>query len=159
VDDAHGHVFVSGPKENEVLVFDLASNLVQTIPNVYGAGAMVVQGSTLYVVEGTAGAIEKIDLATLTDTGPLATGLSLPHWLACAGGKLWTGVNGQYGWAQLASIGLDRTVTVFAGTNYYAPDFATTASDPNLLYVAQDGTSPGAVYRLDVSSGAPVVAA
>src|SRR5262245_58739413 len=50
VDDAHGHVLVSGPAANEVLVFDLAGNLVKTIPNQYGAGAMVVHGSTLYVV-------------------------------------------------------------------------------------------------------------
>jgi hypothetical protein len=159
VDDAHSHVFVSGKTANEVRVFDFAGNLVTTIPNVYGAGAMVVQGGTLYVVEQNAGAIEAIDLATLADRGPVATGLILPNWLAFAGGKLWTGVNGQYGWAQLASVDLNGTVTVYSGTSYYDPDLATSPSDPNTLYVANDGQSPGWIYRLDVSSGSPVVVA
>jgi DNA-binding beta-propeller fold protein YncE len=33
VDDANGHVFVSGRAANEVLVFDFDGNLVKTIPN------------------------------------------------------------------------------------------------------------------------------
>jgi hypothetical protein len=159
VDDANGHVFVSGPTANEVLVFDFNGNLVKTIPNLYGAGAMVVHGTSLYVVERNVGAIEAIDLSSLTDNGAVATGLALPGWLAFAGGKLWTAVNGQYGWAQLASVALDGTVTVFANTNYYAPDFGTSVTNPNTLYVAEDGLSPGAIFRLDVSSGAPVMAA
>ncbi|HEX4526407.1 MAG TPA: hypothetical protein VH108_06650 [Gaiellaceae bacterium] len=159
VDDLHGHVFVSGPTANEVLVFDFDGNLVKTIPNLYGAGAMVVHGTSLYVVDRNVGGIEAIDLSTLTDSGPVATGLNLPGWLAFAGGKLWTAVNGQYGWAQLASVGLDGTVTVFSNTNYYDPDFGTSAADPNTLYVAEDGLSPGAMFRLDVSSGVPVVVA
>ncbi|MGN6798023.1 MAG: Ig-like domain repeat protein [Gaiellaceae bacterium] len=159
VDDANSHVFVSGRAANEVLVFDFAGNLVTTIPNVYGAGAMVVQGGTLYVVEQNAGSIEAIDLATLADRGPVAAGLNLPNQLAFAGGKLWTGVNGQYGWAQLASVTLNGTVTVYPGGNYYDPDFGTSPSDPNTLYVANDSQSPGWIFRLDVSSGSPVVAA
>jgi hypothetical protein len=158
VDDAHGHVFVSGPAASEVLVFDFAGNLVRTIPNVYGARAMVVQGSTLYVVESNLGSIERIDLGTLTDMGPLASGLASPGWLASAGGKLWTSVTAGGGWAQLASIGPSGNVTVFP-TSYYDPDFATTQADPNALYVAEDGLSPGSVFRLDVSSGSPVVVA
>src|SRR5690348_1057709 len=55
VDDANGHVFVSGPAANAVLVFDFGGNLVKTIPDVYGAGAMVVHGTSLYVVERNAG--------------------------------------------------------------------------------------------------------
>jgi hypothetical protein len=157
VDDAGAHVFVSGPKANEVLVFDFNGNLVTTIPNVNDPGAMVVHGGSLYVAEASAGTIEAIDLSTLTDSGPVATGLNLPTWLAFAGGKLWTGVNGGSGWAQLASVGLDGTVNVFSNTSYYEPDFATSPADPNALYVAEDGLSPGAIYRLDVSSGSPVV--
>jgi Bacterial Ig-like domain (group 3) len=158
VDDTHSHVFVSGATANEVLVFDFDGTLVRTIPNIYGAGAMVVRGSTLYVVERNLGAIEAIDLDSLTDSGPVGSGLAMPGWLAFAGGKLWTAVNGEYGWAQLASVALDGTVTVFP-SSYYAPDFGTSASDPNTLYVAEDGLSPGAIYRLDVSSGSPVVVA
>ena len=152
VDDAGGHVFVSGPAANEVLVFDFAGTLVTTIPNLYGAGAMVVHGTSLYVVERHTGTIEAIDLGTLTDSGPVATGLNQPSGLSFAGGKLWTAVNGQSGWAQLASVGLDGNATLF-NTSYYDPDFATSAGDPNTLYVAEDGLSPGAIFRLDVSSG------
>jgi Bacterial Ig-like domain (group 3) len=158
VDDTNGHVFVSGPAANELLVFDFGGNLVTTIPNIYGAAAMVVHGPSLYVVERSTGAIEAIDLGTLTDSGPVATGLNAPGWLAFAGGRLWVSLNGTYGWAQLASVALDGTVTVFP-TSYYAPDLATSQGDPDTLYVAEDGLSPGAVYRLDVSSGSPVATA
>lgn len=157
VDDANGHVFVSSAAANEVLVFDFSGTLVGTIPNVYGAGAMVVHGTSLYVVERNVGAIEAIDLATLADTGPVAAGLAQPGWLAFAGGKLWVSVNNSATWVQLASVGLDGAVTVFSNTSYYEPDFATTPADPNALFVAEDGLSPGAVYRLDVSSGSPTV--
>jgi hypothetical protein len=78
VDDTHSHVFVSGPTANEVLVFDFDGTLVKTIPNIYGAGAMVVRGSTLYVVERNVGAIEAIDLNSLTDSGPVGSGLTMP---------------------------------------------------------------------------------
>jgi hypothetical protein len=157
VDDAGGHVFVSGPRANEVLVFGFGGSLLRTVPNVYGAGAMVVHGGFLYVAEVNTGTIEAIDLSTLTDSGPLATGLNLPTGLAFAGGKLWTAVNGQSGWAQLASVAPNGTVTVFSDTSYYEPDFGTSAGDPNTLYVAEDGLSPGAIFRLDVSTGSPVV--
>ena len=73
VDDANHHVFVSGPAANEVLVFDFDGNLVKTIPNVYGAGAMVVHGASLYVVAKNVGAIEAIDLGTLTDSSHSAS--------------------------------------------------------------------------------------
>src|SRR6476646_4883125 len=85
VDDANGHVFVSGPTANEVLVFDFNGNLVKTIPNLCGAGAMVLHGTSLYVVERSVGAIEALDLSSLTDSGAVATGLALPGYLAYAG--------------------------------------------------------------------------
>src|SRR5438105_7495456 len=158
VDDANGHVFVSGPTANEVLVFYLDGNLVKTLPNLYGAFSMVIHGSQLYVLERNTGTIEAVDLATLTDAGSVASGLAQSTWVAFAGGKLWVTVNGGSGWAQLASVGLDGTVTVFP-KNYYSPDFGTSPADPNTLYVSEDALSPGAVFRLDVSSGSPVVTA
>ena len=100
-----------------------------------------------------------IDLSTLTDSGPVATGLALPGWLAFAGGKLWTAVNGQYGWA---AARLGRSRRDYDGLREHEllrPDFGTSSADPNTLYVAEDGLSPGAIFRLDVSSGAPVVVA
>ena len=48
---------------------------------------MVVRGSTLYVVERNVGSIEAIDLASLTDGGPVGSGLAMPGWLAFAGGQ------------------------------------------------------------------------
>ena len=101
-------------------MFDFGGTLVETIPNVYGAGAMVVRGSTLYVVERNVGAVEAIDLATLTDSGPVGSGLAMPGWLAFAGGKLWTAVNGDYGWAQLAT----------ADAQYLGSSGSTTTTNP-----------------------------
>jgi Big-like domain-containing protein len=110
-------------------------------------------------VAGAAGSIHRIDLGTLADNGALASGLAFPRALAYAGGLLWTAVNGNGQWSQLAAVRPDGTVTVFAGTNYYNPDFATTPANPNALYLAQDGLSPGYVYRFDVTGGSPVLTA
>jgi hypothetical protein len=157
VDDAHQHVFISAGSADAVLVFDFQGNAVARIPNIYGAAGMVVNGQTLYVAERNAGTIGRIDLNTLADLGSLGSGLVTPNWLAFAGGKLWVTVGGSQ-WGQLASVTPTGTTTVFSD-NYYDADLATTPSQPNTLYVAEDGLSPGAVYRLDVSSGSPVLAA
>src|SRR5512133_1220152 len=44
VDDARGHVLVSGPTGNVVEILDFSGNVVGTIPNIYGAHGMVVSG-------------------------------------------------------------------------------------------------------------------
>jgi hypothetical protein len=157
VDNANGHVFVSLPAANEVQVFNFAGGLVATIPNIDGATAMVVNGSSLDVVESTTGTIEAISLASLTATGPVATGLASPRGLAFAGGKLWTAEQASVGggWYTLAAI--TPTGPVDGTTTYYEPDFATTPGAPNTLYVAEDGLSPGAIYELNVVAAAPVV--
>lgn len=157
-DSANGHVFVSGPTANVVDVFDLNGNMVTSIPSQYGAFGMVIHGSTLYVVQSTAGAIEQINLTTFADEGPLATGLVSPRWLAYAGGELWTAVSGTFGYS-LTSVSLTGVVTNFPSPMYYGADLASSPGAPDMLFVAEDGLSPGSIIRLDVSSGIPVVAA
>ena len=156
VDDARQHVLVSAPAANEVLVFDESGSLLATIPDEPGARGMVIDGSTLYVAQSTAGAIDQINLDTLTDAGALVTGLVDPVWLAVAGGRLWTAVGGTNAWDELASITLTGTTTVFPTPTYYSADVTSSPGDPNGLYVAEDGLSPGAIYRLNVASGVPV---
>jgi hypothetical protein len=154
IDDARGHVLVSGPTANVVDVLDYSGNLVTTIPNIYGAWGMVVDGSYLYVAESTAGAIVRIDL-TMPGLGAttIASGLLQPRWLVKTGGKLWTTVtaSGFNGWGTLTSINL-KTGAVNAYTQrYYSPDIAASPGAPDTLFLAEDAQSPGAVFRLDVT--------
>src|SRR5438045_7972020 len=52
VDGAHGHVFVSGGTgDSRVVVFDLVGNVVTTLTNEFGATAMLLDGSTLYIAQ------------------------------------------------------------------------------------------------------------
>jgi hypothetical protein len=158
VDDVNQHVFVSSPAANVVQVYDFSGDLVKTIfqSDPYG---MVINGSTLYVAERGAGAIDAIDLATLTVDGPVTTDLSQPRWLEFANGELWTTETEQGGQSdQLASVSLSGAVKVFP-TTYPEADLAASPATPNVLYVAEDGVSPGVIYELDVSGTTPVVIA
>lgn len=156
VDDANQEVFDSAPSSNEVLVFDFNGSLVATLQNLPGADGMVIEGSTLYVAESTAGAIEAFDLATLVDEGPVATGLSFPQQLVFAGGELWAAVGSNIE-SQIASVSLGGTVTTFPTEYYYGPALATSPTTPDVLYIG-DGEG-GQVDELDVSTGSPVLIA
>ena len=158
MDNDHDHVFLSGTTANEVIVTDFSGTIVKTLTDVYGAAGMAIDGSTLYVAASTIGAIEKIDLATLTDEGVLARGLPGVRWLAVADGRLWTALGDQEAWDQLASVGFDGTVSEFGGL-YYGAEVASSPATPDALYVAEDSLSPGSIYRFDVSNGTPVVMA
>jgi hypothetical protein len=93
------HVFVSG--QDEVLVLDHAGNVVKTFVGLTGAGAMVLNGTTLYVLlDAASGGIERIDTTGLTDLGPLTSSiLASPTELQLQAGALWTNplVTNQYG--------------------------------------------------------------
>ena len=155
VDDARGHVLVSGPTANVVEILDYSGNVVGTIPNIYGAYGMVVDGRYLYVAESTAGAIVRIDL-TMPGLGAttLASGLFRPLWLVMTGGKLWTTVSVPSfdPWRSLTSIDpKSGMVKAYSQLQYYAADIAASPGAPGILFVAEDGLSPGSVYRIDVS--------
>jgi hypothetical protein len=155
VDDARGHVLLSGPTADVVDVLDFSGNLVSTIPNIYGAHGMVINGRYLYVTESTAGAIVRIDLSSPAPSPtPVATGLFQPWWLVMTGGKLWTTVSqpGMAGWGSIASIDLrSGKVTTFS-QSYYSPDLAVSTGLSNTIFLAEDALSPGSVYRIDVST-------
>jgi hypothetical protein len=162
VDDARGHVLVSGPTGNVVEILDFSGNVVGTIPNIYGAHGMVVSGRYLYVTESTAGAIVRIDLMAANPTPTtIATGLLQPWWLVATGSRLWTTVSqpGMSGWGSLASIDLrSGKVNTFSQT-YYSPDLAVSPALPGTLFLTTDALSPGSIYRIDVSSAKPKVKA
>jgi hypothetical protein len=154
VDDARAHVYVSGPTTNVVDVLDFSGNLVASIPNIPGAWGMVVSGRYLYVAEGDAGAIGRIDLNSPTfATTQIATGLPYARRLVMVDGILWTAVSPlpPTGWETLASID-PRSGRVRRFTQeYYSPDLATSPGAPGTLFLAYDAQSPGQLLRIDVS--------
>jgi hypothetical protein len=164
VDDTNDHVFVSNPSANSITVLGFGGNVITTITSLPGAFGMVIHGSTLYVAEETANAIEAINLSTLTDAGPVAaTGLEQPKWLAYAGGKLWTNDDDSGANEDLESVTLGGNATTYylldGGADQGAfpdPEFATSPATPNVLYVWENGGDPGPVYEYDVSTGTPV---
>jgi hypothetical protein len=159
VDNAREHVLVSGPTVGVVDVLNFSGELIARIPNIDGVRGMVIKGHTLFVAESTAGSVVEINLKTLAVAkSPLVTGLHNPRWLAIAGGSLWITTGSGDGWGGLAAVNLaSHELRQFGEDAYYEPDLATTRADRDELFVASDGISPGSVYRLNVSSGAPVV--
>lgn len=71
VDEARGHVFVSGgPGSTEVVVTDLDGQVLRTIPGLAGAEGMTLSrdGSTLFVALSDAKAVAVVDTETLLFT-------------------------------------------------------------------------------------------
>jgi hypothetical protein len=154
-------LLVSGPTANVVDVLSFSGELLATIPHVYGAEGMVVDKNKLYVIESTTGSVVQINLKTLKlKSKPLARGLVRPQWIALAGKSLWASTAVGTEQSELVSVTpTTHGVMEFPESSYTDPDFATSPGDPDTLFLAVDGDSPGSVYRFDVSSGAPVIAA
>ncbi len=167
VDSAHSHIFISSPGANDIVVTDLGGSIVKTITGEAGADAMTIVGSTLYVTLTTAGAIDRIDTTTLTETSELVTGLVVPRDLIYAGSKLWTTTGNCAAWSlELASVdpaAATPTVTKYssafgAGNGLgYCAAFATNHAFNPGFFVAWDlGLDPATITSFDVSSGSPV---
>lgn len=157
VDDSASAVFVSLPQLNQVDKFGFDGHLIGSIPNIYGAYGMTVAGGYLYVVENTAGAIVRINLSSQPYTPQtVVSGLNDPRWVAMEAGRLWT--DESLAWPTgptVISVNPTTGGTAALPGEYPGPDFATSPGDPDTLFVADDGQSPGAVYRFDVSGYRP----
>lgn len=160
VDDAHGHVFVSGspdvPTGDVVSAFNFDGSAAGPITGGgSGTGGMAISGNYLYVQDG--GAIDKIDLTTMERVAfiPLTYPIGEPYDLELAGGRLWYSQSAGY----IASVTLDDTHTneQFAVGSFGTPHLAraTTATD-NLVTMDTMGTPPG-VQVWNVATGTPVL--
>jgi len=165
VDDAHHHVLVSSPAENSITVVDFSGAPVATIPDVSGAGSMVVDGSTLYVVAGSSGTVEAYDTGTYRRLAEYGAGVLVqPRPLALAGGKLWTST-GKCGGLETKLVSIDLTaphaVHVYdpPGRLVFCIGLAEAPHNLNQLLAWDDGEGPSTVFRFDVSTGIPVLAA
>lgn len=159
IDDSAEHVFVSQPPGNDVEEYDFQGNLIATISNLYGAYGMAINAGELYIAESTTGSIVEVPLGNpSSNPATVATGLIDPTWLVYTGGKLWTAeqnTGSGVGWGNVASADpITGTVAPLTGS-FYDPDLAVSPADPNTLFVAEDGLSPGSIYRYDVSGSTP----
>ncbi len=164
VDDAHGHVFVSGGGDSSaVFVLDYEGNRVKTISGLSWPVGMALDSSTstLYVALNGGSAITVIDTQTLTVTGALSVApLTGPKWLGLAGGRLWFSHNcadAEGGMSSIALDGSDLQTPEGADLPYYCPMFAPSPTNPNVLAVVDIGVSPSTVYVYDVSSATPAL--
>lgn len=163
VDGLHQHVFISSPSDNTVLAADYSGNVVARFTGLAGAGRMALDGSSLFVLDSNAGAIERIDTAALTDKGTLASGLVKPNDLAVAGGRLWTTTNGCSQWStQLVAVdestGAESPYPAPTTMLGYCAAFATSRGNPTLLVAWDAGIEPANLTSLNVGGkGAPAV--
>ncbi len=162
-DPRHCQVFISSPASNAVVAVDFSGRVLSTISDEFGAGAMVIDGSTLYVALTTSGAIDAIDTNSLTRVKTVATGLVKPRDLAFAGGRLWT----TSGECQASSVQLVSVDPVTGKTTLLVPDsssglsycagFATASSNGNVLVAWDVGLEPGSLTVFDVSGAKPTI--
>jgi hypothetical protein len=146
-------VFVSAPLANKVDEFDFKGQLIGSIPNIYGAWGMAISSGYLYVTETTTGELVRLKLGASSPTPEqVASGLNHPQWLVMTGGRLWTTEDPTGQWGSVMSVDPSSGATAALPGSYYQPDLAVSPGDPNTLFVAEDGLSPGAIFRFDVST-------
>lgn len=166
VDDAHGHVFVSGGAGDPLVVRDMDGGPVATIPNQPGAGHMALStdSSKLYVPLEMGDAVSVIDTTTLQETARYRTGpVTCPTSVAVVGMTLWFAYGCDYGTANIGAISLGGTPTVSLGkvapgTFTYVPRLDSTANLADRLLALDSGTTTGP-WLFDVSSDTPSVIA
>ena len=169
VDDAHGHVFLTGGASDGIVVRDLAGAAVTTITNEPGAAQMTLSedGSLLYVALSSGDAVAAISTTTLTETTRYGTGASTcPATVAVTSGKVWfgygcNGASGNLGVIDPAAVDPTPAVTLskLPGSFYYAPGLQASPAKPGLLVAGEFGISPATMRLIDVSSGNAVVGA
>jgi hypothetical protein len=161
-DPSNCQVFISSPGSDAIVVVDYTGKVVTTIAGEFGADAMVVRGSTLYVTLTTGGGIDAISTTKLSKIRRLASGLVSPRDLVIAGGLLWT-TTGPCAQRTLQLASVDPTTGT---THLYAPSvdsdlsycaaLVSSLATPNLILAWDMGIGPGTLTKIDVSSGEPV---
>jgi hypothetical protein len=159
VDNAHGRVFVAGLKRNVIDVLNLSGKVLAKIRGVGSPYAMAINGESLYISQfkGAKAEIRQVNLETLQlDETPVATGLGCPTTLAIIGETLWT-TNRPHCSEEgtLVAVNLETGATSSTTERISLPWFAASPADPQSLFVAEGGRSPGTFYRFDVSTGTP----
>ena len=165
VDDAHGHVFVTGGSGNSsVVVVDFSGNVVTSIGSQPGAAGMALDAanSTLYVALRDSNAISVIDTATLAETSRISIApAGLPLTVALAGGRLWFSHDCNSADSRFGSIALNGTdVQLYARSGDYpstCPILVTSPVDDDVLVATGMGSSPPNIFVYDASTAVPTV--
>jgi hypothetical protein len=182
VDDAHGHVFVSGgPSDSAIAVLDFDGTIVGSIADEAGAAGMVLasSGHALYVAIAGGDHIDVIDTGTLQRAGTIDTTPATPLTgsIAEAGGRLWFGFGvcsdtpGTAAFASAAESATAPDVRTYPGTGLASavcPGVFAGRATPDLLFtwgVGEPGlnnllteydvshSTPAAVATLDMQGG------
>lgn len=160
VDAAHGHIFLSAPSNNEILVLDYHGNIVTTITGESDPNSMVIVGSTLYVTLVSLGGVDRIDTGTLTETSPLTLhSLVQPGELVYAVGELWTATYVPGNLEPLCLARIDAStgaVTTYMSFCNGGLGIRLNPADGNMLITWNVGMSPATITTIDVSTGSPV---
>lgn len=159
LDEAHGHVFISG---GGVVVRTLDGAAVATISGQAGATQLALSddSSTLFVLLPGASAISAVDTTTLTETARYDTG-NLP----CLGDVVYANqrlvfsygcidqFNSNLGIIDLTADSPTATLGLLAEYERYTPVLGATPAKPGLVFVGLSTNYPATLKVLDLTSG------
>jgi hypothetical protein len=166
VDQAHGHVYLTGGTgTSDLVITDLDGGNVRTLTGIApGAAGMALSpdGTELYIAASDADWLRIVDTTTFALSGQFAGRtdgtLSCPRDVAFAAGQLWVGwgcdnapagigrVDPQTGAFYLNAI---STIDVPIVT---APLLATTPAQPDMLIAGESGLNPAELVRFQATS-------
>jgi WD40 repeat protein len=168
MDDAHGHLFVTGYSalswagfnggaDSKVLVLNEDGSTSATFTGIDGAAGMYLDSASnqLYVAAYGASTIQVIDTATLTvgTSYDLGTEAACPYDVVKAGGYLWStigcGTNEGY---------LARTNTSTLNVKTYVVNgYQLLDTYGTMVFSAEIFASPSLIRAFDISSGTPTL--
>jgi len=141
VDQAHGHVFITGGTGSSSIVVTNLDGAIQTsIPNAHGAAQLLLSqdGTKVYVGLSAADGVGVIDTTTLAMTKISTGATTCPYDVAETSGRIWY----SYGCSSTGSIGYistsDNSVHPGIKTAYTPIQLESTATLPGKIVIGQD---------------------
>lgn len=157
IDEAEELVFVSGPNENRVAVFDFEGRAVDQITGIARPWGMAIDDGLLYVAAYDSSTVEVFDVATRehVQSFTLSSPDSNPSSLVKLGNYLFVAVrNGHQSIISRIDVRDGASDSgVVNNRSFTYPLLRAASTDSNVFYAANTSVSPTTVFRIDVSSG------
>ena len=149
IDPGTGRLFVAG--DDRVLVLATDGTQIASIPNVPGASGMDATQGFIWVNESTAGAIAKIDPASMTVVHTYIVGAAVGDNLAIVGGVAWIGISNAW-FSGILRFDLASSVISTVATQLYSPGARRLGASTSEVLVYERGISSGAMHRMSTAA-------
>jgi hypothetical protein len=152
VDPTTGRIYLTG--DNELRVFEPDGGFVASVTGLFGASAIDVIGSDVWVAQSNAGKVSKISTVSSAITETYTLGTTVTDTIAVVGNSIWfTGATDCCSHAHVWRYAIGSGVLTDVG-DFYNPAVARIPGDDTRVLVYERGISNGPVHKVNTSTAA-----